>query len=98
MEGRTNSLVCKNPLAYILIKIIRIYQYLTPWLNCCRFYPSCSEYSAQAIGKHGVIIGLLLTIYRLLRCQPYCKSGYDPVPEKIEFKFKSKKVIKGDNV
>jgi len=71
---------------------------MTPWMNCCRFYPSCSEYSALAIEKHGALIGLLLTIYRLLRCQPYCKSGYDPVPEKIEFKFKSKKVLKGENV
>jgi putative membrane protein insertion efficiency factor len=51
----------------------------------CRFYPTCSEYMADAITGHGVIKGLWLGAYRLLRCNPLCKGGYDPVPEKFVF-------------
>ena len=87
-----------RPVAYILVKLIKIYQYLTPWMNCCRFYPSCSEYSVEALEKHGAIIGIALTIYRILRCQPYCKAGFDPVPEKIGFKSKLKKEFEVKNV
>ena len=46
---------------------------------CCRFYPSCSQYAAEAISERGVIIGLALASYRLLRCNPLCEGGYDPV-------------------
>lgn len=98
MERRIEIIKRKSILAHILIGFIRVYQYLTPWMNCCRFYPSCSEYSAEAIEKHGAIIGVILTVYRLLRCQPYCKAGFDPVPEKIRFKLKLKKEFKGENV
>ncbi len=98
MERRITTAKRKSVLAYILIWLIRVYQYLTPWMNCCRFYPTCSEYSAEAIEKHGAIIGIILTVYRLLRCQPYCKAGFDPVPEKFGFKLKLKKELKGENV
>ncbi len=67
------------------IAVIRGYQFLTPWMNCCRFHPSCSEYTAEAIKKHGFICGFLLGSYRIMRCQPYCKGGYDPVPEHVKF-------------
>jgi uncharacterized protein len=74
-----------------LIILIRIYQFLTPWLRCCRFVPSCSEYTAEAINKHGAFWGTMLGIYRILRCQPLCRGGLDPVPEKLSFKVNLKK-------
>lgn len=45
----------------------------------CRFVPSCSEYSAQAIEKYGIIKGGFLSLWRILRCNPWSKGGYDPV-------------------
>ena len=48
--------------------------------NSCRFYPSCSHYGYQAIYKHGVIKGGLLAAWRILRCNPFNRGGYDPVP------------------
>ncbi len=65
---------------YILL--VRIYQLIvSPWLpKCCRFEPNCSRYSIEAIRIHGLLKGVMLTVWRLLRCQPFCKGGYDPVP------------------
>ncbi len=70
---------------YILQKTITFYQIiLSPLLPCaCRFHPSCSEYSKEAIKAHGCCKGLLLTAYRLARCNPLFKSGLDPVPQKF---------------
>lgn len=48
----------------------------------CRFIPTCSEYGMEALAVHGACKGLLLTIWRVLRCNPFGKWGYDPVPEK----------------
>jgi len=47
----------------------------------CRFTPTCSEYAKQALRKHGPIKGLYLAIWRILRCNPWGGSGYDPVPD-----------------
>lgn len=65
----------------LLIKLIRFYQlYISPLKPpSCRFYPTCSEYARQALGKYGVWKGLLLTAGRLLRCHPFCRGGYDPI-------------------
>ncbi|MBQ3017427.1 MAG: membrane protein insertion efficiency factor YidD [Clostridia bacterium] len=52
----------------------------------CRFTPTCSEYAIEAIEKFGAIRGSLLGGYRLLRCNPFCRGGYDPVPDKFTFK------------
>ena len=46
---------------------------------CCRFYPTCSQYAIDAISKHGAVKGTGMAIWRVLRCNPFGKSGYDPV-------------------
>jgi hypothetical protein len=46
----------------------------------CRFYPSCSAYAAEAVARHGSVRGAILTGFRVLRCQPLCEGGLDPVP------------------
>ncbi len=50
------------------------------YVPCCRFLPSCSEYARQAFELHGLGRGSLLTLWRLLRCHPFCAGGVDPVP------------------
>ena len=69
---------------WILIKCIRIYQLIiSPILpKSCRYYPSCSHYAMEALEKKGVIRGMWMASYRVLRCNPYSKGGYDPVEEK----------------
>ncbi len=66
------------------ILVIRVYQRLvSPLLgDCCRFTPSCSEYTQEAINKFGACRGIYLGVKRLLRCHPFCKGGQDLVPEK----------------
>ena len=49
---------------------------------CCRFTPTCSAYAIEAFQKRGFFAGLILTIWRILRCNPFGRGGYDPVPEK----------------
>ena len=72
----------------IAILLIRWYQkFIGPLIPpCCRFVPSCSEYTIEAIEKKGLFKGLLLGAHRILRCNPLCKGGYDPVdkPKAIE--------------
>lgn len=63
--------------------LIRLYQVTISRLipvNTCRFYPTCSHYSFQAITRHGILKGGLLSIWRVIRCNPFCRGGYDPVP------------------
>lgn len=69
----------------ILISCIRFYQKYLSGLktrNHCIYTPTCSEYGIEAIDKHGVIKGGFLTLWRIVRCNPFAKGGYDPVPEK----------------
>ncbi len=65
----------------IFVSLIKIYQKIISPLfpPSCRYYPTCSEYSVQAINKHGVLKGLLKTTGRILRCNPFSKGGYDPI-------------------
>lgn len=67
----------------LLLGMIRFYQREISPLKahpCCRFYPTCSTYAYQAISKYGALKGGWLALKRVLRCQPLCKGGYDPVP------------------
>ena len=68
---------------YILIKIIKLYQKIPgPWHNSCRHIPTCSNYAIEAIEIHGSIKGCILSIKRILRCNPWGTSGIDLVPRK----------------
>jgi putative membrane protein insertion efficiency factor len=73
---------------YVCVGLIRLYRKLVSPLTppCCRFYPTCSEYAAQAFARHGFFAGLVLSAYRLTRCNPFCRPGYDPVPDRIIWK------------
>lgn len=75
----------------ILIKMIQIYQkYISPFKKTkCPYYPSCSAYGLEAVQKHGAIKGSILAGWRILRCNPLSKGGYDPVPE-IKGKYRRK--------
>ncbi|MHB8994229.1 MAG: membrane protein insertion efficiency factor YidD [Armatimonadota bacterium] len=65
----------------VVVWLIRLYQRLSRLLPpVCRFRPSCSEYAVQAIQTHGLCRGLLLAAWRILRCNPMCRGGDDPVP------------------
>ncbi len=76
----------------LVIWLIRFYQkYISPLsAPCCRFSPSCSQYGIEAVERFGVIRGLGLTIWRILRCNPWNPGGFDPVPEKTNKKRKYK--------
>jgi uncharacterized protein len=71
-----------NPVQYLLIGLVKGYRLLlSPWLgSACRFEPTCSAYSLQALQQHGGAAGSYLTLRRLVRCQPWCAGGHDPVP------------------
>ena len=71
-----------------VIAPIRLYQrFLSPALGeRCKYYPSCSEYAAQAITRFGILRGLVLAGWRLLRCNPWSDGGFDPVEEQRLFK------------
>lgn len=68
----------------VLIVLIRGYQlFISPFLgNHCRFYPSCSHYTIEAIDTHGPVRGLYLGLRRLGKCHPWHPGGFDPVPGK----------------
>jgi putative membrane protein insertion efficiency factor len=72
----------RTPAQAALLALIWLYQRLLSPLfaGSCRFEPSCSEYARQAVLLHGPARGGLLALWRVLRCQPLCRCGYDPVP------------------
>jgi len=68
----------------VMIRLVRLYQkYISPLKRpTCRFTPTCSAYAIEAFEKRGFFAGFILTVWRILRCNPFCKGGYDPVPDK----------------
>ena len=69
---------------YLAVFFIGLYQKCISPLKppCCRFSPTCSAYAVEAFMKRGFFAGLILSVWRVLRCNPFCRPGYDPVPEK----------------
>ena len=77
-----------NIFTYILIKFIKIYKYLiSPLIGpSCRYLPTCSEYSIEALKTYGFVKGLLLSLKRIMSCHPWGNSGFDPVKKEIKAK------------
>lgn len=68
---------------YLLLGMIQIYQMIPgPWHNSCRHIPTCSNYAKEAIINYGSFKGSIMSFKRILRCNPFGTSGYDPVKEK----------------
>ena len=84
-------------IARALIALLRGYKrYISPHLgHHCRFVPTCSESAMQALATHGLLKGLLLTVWWLLRCQPFARFGYDPVPPKGRWVSDDRKLTRG---
>ena len=76
------SAVRPGPVAWVLLLPIRFYRrWISPALPpTCRFEPSCSAYAVEALTTHGALRGTWLTVWRLARCAPWGRAGYDPVP------------------
>ncbi len=66
---------------FLLLELLRFYKAaISPWLPAaCRFTPTCSQYAVEAIQKHGAMRGTLLSAWRVCRCQPFARGGFDPV-------------------
>ena len=77
-----------NIFTYILIKFIKIYRYLiSPFISpSCRYLPTCSEYSIEALKTFGFTKGLLLSFRRIMSCHPWGNSGFDPVKKEVKAK------------
>ena len=77
-----------NALRWVFLLPLRAYQRLiSPLLgNRCKYYPSCSEYAVQAIERFGILRGLVLAVWRLLRCNPFSHGGFDPVDDQRLFR------------
>ncbi|MHC5065017.1 MAG: membrane protein insertion efficiency factor YidD [Planctomycetota bacterium] len=73
---------------HLLVFPIWLYRKLISPLKppCCRFHPTCSQYAMTALRRHGVIRGLTLSLWRILRCQPFARNGEDPVPHRFTFR------------
>lgn len=71
---------------FLVLDFLRLYKtFLSPFLpSACRFEPTCSIYMMQAVEKYGVIRGTWLGVKRILRCQPFCKGGHDPIPKSLK--------------
>lgn len=79
----------KKVLVYF-IKFYRTHLSKLKGKGTCIYTPTCSEYAIEALEKHGAVKGSLLAVFRILRCNPFAKGGYDPVPEVRKVKGKKK--------
>ena len=77
-----------NIFTHILIKFIKIYKYfISPFISpSCRYLPTCSDYSIEALRSYGFFKGLMLSLKRIISCHPWGKSGFDPVKKEIKVK------------
>ena len=77
-----------NIFTLLLIKFIKIYKYLvSPMIGpSCRYQPTCSDYSIEALKNYGFVKGLLLSLKRIMSCHPWGNSGFDPVKKEIKAK------------
>lgn len=78
----------------LFLGLIKLYQKILSPLKppCCKYYPTCSQYAADAVKKHGVIKGSILAVWRILRCNPWSMGGIDYVPERFHlYTLKNKK-------
>ncbi len=79
--GKLVPLKKDNIIQKIFLSIIKVYRFFSKYTPpVCRFTPTCSQYAYEAIKKYGAIKGGFLSIKRILKCHPYHKGGYDPVP------------------
>ena len=72
-----------NILKFVVIGIVKFYRVcISPYKGgaCCKYIPTCSQYALEAVEKYGPFKGSYLAIKRILRCNPFSKGGYDPVP------------------
>jgi putative membrane protein insertion efficiency factor len=72
-------------MSLVLIRLVQAYQLTIGKLlpRVCRFEPTCSTYAIEALKEHGFFRGLALSLYRILRCNPLCNGGWDPVPKRM---------------
>ena len=89
-----------GPGARLAEKCVRGYQLLiSPVFGPrCRFHPTCSQYAREALRRFGLLRGGWLTISRVIRCQPFCESGYDPVPDAFSWAGSRPRDDAGDRV
>lgn len=82
----------RNPIATLLVWLVRGYQvFVSPGLpGRCKYYPSCSQYAIDALREYGVLRGLVLASWRVLRCNPFSHGGYDPVERQTLFALRSR--------
>jgi hypothetical protein len=83
MHAAPTENILRRLMVRILTLPVLLYRYLiSPWLGPrCRFYPSCSVYTLEALHRHGAFRGVWLALHRVARCHPWHPGGYDPVPE-----------------
>jgi hypothetical protein len=89
-------IIIRRIITFPLVVLIRFYKLaISPYLpRSCRHYPSCSSYTIEALRKHGLIKGIILGTWRIMRCNPWGTHGYDPVPKKWPVLKKTKNITK----
>ena len=88
--GKSFAFVLAMPQQVLMAGVRADRLLLSPWLgSSCRFDPTCSAYSLQALEIHGAAVGTYMTFKRLVRCNPLCAGGHDPVPQRTDSLFAS---------